>query len=327
MLSFYIKIIKYFLIFNISSYLIIKFSTTCFPQFLIGEEQFYYTRLYQENVINQKNTNSFVIGDSRSLSGIQPLMLSKKYVNISIPGTTFYEDYLLLKYLIQKNKRIDTIILCHGAMHLEKTVWFQKTLGLNYKFLKYSDLIDLWNVEKRYNCSYTDKAGKPDPNFSFIKNTLAYCNVQPSYIFTNLLNNLKKPFDEKVFKNEILKNKGFKLIGNKDSAIKGNQEFYEQEFIPNPIISHYLFLIDSLTKSNNIACYYFTAPLSKISYDKTKFNYYKKYTSKINEIEMKCENIIFSKELLLYPNTLFGDNSHLNLSGSAKFTKYIRSRL
>ena len=312
------KLIVYLIIIFIPTILIVRAN----PSLFYGEYFAYYTIQHHLNEIEKKSKKSIILGDSRALSGIQPRILSKNFINLSLEGGTFFEDYCILRNILQKGTKIDTIILCHGPTHLEKSHWFNHILQFN-NIINVNNLIDLYSAEKKSNSNYNYKS--QEPTFEDCVNRIfTLYHLPPSNFINNYIYNKRSNFNCEKFIKKINDQKGFTSINNNDSTKDLNLESSQKEFIYNPVINNYLLRINELVIDNKIVCVFFTPPISKISYSHSRKAYYNDYLATLRQLNKKLD-INFIDSIFIYPNNNFGDASHLNKRGAINFTYNVKS--
>ena len=264
---------------------------------------------------------NLIIGDSRALAGIDPIKLSNNFYNISIQGSTFLEGYFQLNRIL-KETPIDTVILCYGQTHFEKSDYLDALMKSCRNIYSTKNLNELIAFELANNVNYTRKTGKLKLWNKIRRYLIYYCFIQRK---NNPIKIVGDFFNKKTSHLYLAKQKGHLLLGQNKYTSTPNQESLEREFLINPIIKTYFYKINQLCKQNNIKVFFISPPVSKISFNMNK-TYYNQYNSKICELKNNS-SICFLNSTVVYNNNNFGDASHLNQSGCDKFTNDIKLRI
>jgi hypothetical protein len=335
MKQFIIKATGYLLLIALLSGAIISLFIWQKPEYFLGAPLDYFYCKYQYDQINKKtNFTNIVIGDSRGNASINPKVMGEKWVNLSIPGSDFFEGYITLKRYLQKNK-IDTLVMVYGLNYMGESSRFFNSRTIPFQFISYSELNNLEQVEKKYNYQFhgtvvsTPQKLKSDQFDRKLK--LLHFPFSYRETFIDGLNSYYFPqhdinVDKKKILNELSENLGCMHFGEADSnntdGINGDYAFSAR-----PITQHYFNLIMDLATEHKIATWLFVAPMNQAS-----FNTYNKskYEASVNQFLERLQNkypqlcIIQPANL---PNTMFGDAWHVNKNGTARFTEITRRNL
>ena len=262
--------------------------------------------------------HNLIIGDSRSLAGIDPIQISQNYLSISLPGSTFVEGYAMLNRVLQESQ-VDTVILCYGQSHFERSDYFESLIKSCRIIYNFKTLLELNKLEEKTNSNYTLKNGTLKLYDKIRRFLIYFCIIERETSFGKVVYNT---IHQNKIKSKLLKQKGHILLGQNDSTAIANEESKEIDFLTHPIIETYFYKIDQLCKQKKIVVFFISPPVSKISYN-SNLNYYIGYKSKIQEFKNNS-NVIFLNSVDVYDNKCFGDNSHLNKYGCDKFTNDIK---
>lgn len=333
---FIIKSIKYLVVTMLLSGLIIYIFISTQPAFFLGAPLDYYYCTYQYEQIDQKTDfTNIIIGDSKGNASVNPKVLGKKWVNLSIPGSDFFEGYITLKKYLLKNK-IDTLVMVYGINYIGEGSPYFNSRTIPFQFVSYNDLNDLEQIERKHNYLFHGDVTKNyfELRRSQMERKLKYLHFPFSYreTFIDGLNSLvNSPADFKLNKGKIIKqlheNLGNLNFGDADSnntdGINGDYEFE-----PRPVSQHYLNLIMNLAAEKKITTFLMIAPMNQAS-----FNTYNKstYDTTVNQyletVQKKYSNLCIVPGPVGLPNNLFGDPYHLNKKGTALFSELTRRRL
>jgi len=274
-------------------------------------------KIKQSNLLLSKRTN-IIIGDSKSMIGLNPLVLQHNFFNFSLPAATPIEGYLLFKNILKKNK-VDTVILSFSIDHLMADYILKQAI-YNHLFDK-NDLRGLEQLEKNTNC-YLDK------NNQYLnlneRELIHEHNVLPfrSYIlasFNDDLESFSSPF------NNLDLNFGFHPLNTEDSSDEVSKEYPlytdKKPIVLNQVIISYLDSISSICVKHNIKPIFIIFPTNYASkkhmlksFYPQKFSAFKKWFS-----ERYPEFVIYNKHEFL-PNDFYFDPNHFNIRGANFFT-------
>ena len=307
--------------------LVISISIYYFPEKFLGNSGEYYMWAFQSNKINNtKNKHlNLIIGDSRAMSGINPIIISSKYINMSIGGATFFEGFQTLKRLILNKNKIDTLIICYSQYHYELSDVFEERT-LPFKFINNGELNGLISVEKQTNSKINDKSiGEPSVMLNVNRKLLFYRSpiVYWNTYLDNLMWNTVTPEIQKMIQS-LSVNKGHTFFGQSDSATAPAIEASMDNFIPNPVLAKYLDSIVFIAKKQRVKILITTPPISQLTYNSCNVDYIKDFDMYLKSLNNKYHFTILNYTTA-YPNSYFGDPSHLNKKGCDKFSRELRS--
>ena len=261
--------------------------------------------------------------------------MGEKWVNLSIPGSDFFEGYITLKRYLQKNK-IDTLVMVYGLSYIGENSRYFNSRTVPFQFISYSELNNLEQVERRYNYLFHGSVTSDPKNLKLdqFDRKLKFLHFPFSYreTFLDGLNSYCVPqFDVNVHRKKII-NQLSEYLGcmNFGEADSNNTDGIngDYKFTARPITQHYFNLIMNLASENKIATYLIIAPMNQASFN----TYHKsKYETSVNEFLERLQNK-YSKLNILQnpinlPNTMFGDAWHLNKRGTTRFTEITRRNL
>ena len=334
--KFLVKAFKYLLVTLLLSGSIIYIFLIVKPAFFLGSPLDYYYCTYQYEQIDKKTDfTNVIIGDSRGNASVNPKILGQKWVNLSIPGSDFFEGYITLKRYTVKN-RIDTLVMVYGLNYIGENSPYFGIRTIPFQFVTYNDLTDLEQIERSHNYLFHGNPIKNhfDLSYNQFNRRLKFLHFPFSYreTFIDGLNSLcNAQSDLRLNKEKVLKQlseySGYMNFGEADSNNTNgiNKDYH---FKARPISQYYLSLIMDIASKNKITVLLIIPPMNQSS-----FNYYSKsaYESTVNVYLQKLQNkypeLCIEHRPVSLPNAMFGDPYHLNKKGATLFTEIIRNNL
>ena len=139
------KFIKKVIVFTIVSFLAICIIISVFikiwPEIFLGVGRLDYKILnYQySNIKNVSKYRNIIIGDSKGTASVNPEILGNTWINLSIPGSDFFEGYYTLKYYLSQN-RIDTVLMYYSPEYIEGNSPFFTVRTIPCQFISFYNL-------------------------------------------------------------------------------------------------------------------------------------------------------------------------------------------
>jgi len=102
MYKFLKKLLLYTFIIFLLGYGMIYFSMLLKPGKMLGNSTEYALWKYKKEMINRpyQRSKNVIIGDSRSMTGFNPIIIGHNFINLSLGGTTAFEGYSTLKQFL-----------------------------------------------------------------------------------------------------------------------------------------------------------------------------------------------------------------------------------
>lgn len=335
--SFIIKVLKYLLV-TISLWgLIIYAFLAAKPEYFSGSSSLDYSICtYQYDQINKKTAyTNIIIGDSRGNASIDPKQLGEKWLNLSIPGSDFFEGYLTLNRHLLNNK-VDTLLMVYGINYMAENSPYFTRRTIPFQFLNNNELNELEQVERKYNYLFHGDAtyGSYALRMGQFERKLKYLHF-PFYYRETFLDGLysfmRSPVYLKSQKKKIIarlsNDLGHMNFGEADSNNTDNING-ESIFNPKPISQYYLDRLMQLASQKRITVFLVPAPMNQSSFASYSGS---KFEASVNEyfksLQTKYPNLFLLKTPASLPNTMFGDPYHVNKKGTVVFTQAARSKL
>jgi len=293
--------------------------------FLVSYDDYYMMENSYSSIYKHVDKTNIIIGDSRGSATLIPKMLGIAYLNLSIPGSNFWEGYITVKRRLL-NCKIDTLLLVYGFDFYESNVWTdRRTIPL--RFVTKTQLFNLFKKEisNREIINEYDKKSIIDILKHQIVRLGLYYHFPISYM-PAFKNSFLDYFNKRVSRcniDSINKNSGFLNFGTLDSCNHICDYPYDRVFNINKTNLEYLDSIVALSKKNNFATFIIIPPVNHSSYQRLKNTTYLNSANYIFNSRKYC----FINQINELPDKYFGDPSHLNYRGSVLYSKKVREIL
>jgi len=335
MKQFLIKTALYLLVTVLLSAVIIYTFISLKPEFFLGPAVDYFQCQYQYDQINRKTGfTNIIIGDSRGNAAINPRQLGEKWINLSLPGSDFFEGYITLKRYLQHTK-VDTLVMVYGMSYIsEYSPWFNHRT-IPFRFIDYSELKELEQVERKYKYLFHDwDEDHGTLRYDQLVRKLKYYHFPFSYreTFLDGLNSFcfsqsEVAIDKQKVITQLTNYRGYTNFGNADSnnTDKINADL---RFVPGAINQHYLGRIMQLAAGHAIAVYLINPPMNQASFNTYNRSVYDSTVSSFLEgLPQKYPRLCVLPTDVWMPNTMFGDPLHVNRKGTTWFSAMTRECL
>jgi len=336
MKKFIVKSATYLFIVTGIAFLVIYISILFKPAYFLGSPTDYFICTFQYNQISKKSDfRNIIIGDSRGNSSINPKIIGDNWINLSIPGSDFFEGYITLKRYSLKNK-IDTLIMVYGLDYIaEKSVFFN-IRTIPFGFPNPEELKELERIEKENMYLFHGiKTKNPGLlHINQITRKLKYLHFPYFYRsrfmfgFNNLmysrsvLNSKKNKLQSQL---EI--NRGYINFGDAYSN-SHNSISRDTAFMPKPINLYYLNQIMKISEKEGITVILLIPPMNE-----TSFKFYKNstYENSVNQflktLETSQNKLTIMQKPAYLPDSMFGDSHHVNKRGTEFYSQTLKNIL
>ncbi len=254
------------------------------------------------------------LGESRVNAGIDFTKIDSSF-SFASGGATPVEMYFILAKYLKKHPAPEKVFLSISPRFLCET----------FAFFPYAVRNDLFTVADFNEILANAKTFKNDttlgdfPRLKFYAYKLRYAGFYQTDIYRN------KAFaaytDNIKMKKNMLQNNGARFHpGLKASCSLLNYETKYNTFAPAPLLNHYLDALFLLCKNKNIKLIFEFMPMNESSFKVLKSKFKEEYKEYISAYQKKYPQFKISNQMYSYPDTFFGDASHLNSKGKKKFT-------
>jgi len=326
--KFLIKLLLYTFIIAVLGYGIIYISLIIRPEKMLGSSNEYALWMYKKKMINTPDhtKKNVIIGDSRSMMGLNPLIIGHNFINLSLTGTTAFEGYSTLKQFLAHHQ-IDTLIVSYGLLHyIESDILDKWTFPFTLPSIE--DVNTLEKLERQYGITIDNQ--KPG-YWLYLKRKAAYYHI-PIVFRSTFIENFKQAGFSKAVMYQLKGTAGFSNVSTEDSCNLTDTEVeIEQKskmLIINPVIACYIDSICKLSAKEGTKVIFLIPPINKASYvvlQNTLF--FRQYQSFKENLKIRYPEMIIDNKHLYLPNRYFHDSSHLNQRGAIFFSNYIKGEM
>ena len=262
--------------------------------------------------------NKIFLGESRLNAGIDFTKIPDAY-SFASGGSTPIEMYYILKHYLQKHHKPDTVFYSISPRFFSEIFAFWH-FAVRNNVIFYSEFEDILS-EKEKQDTVLGRFAKAN-YFLYKADYLGYyqSDVLYNYVFTGYKENLKLITEMQQMKG------GRPHPGLRDSCSELNYETKHTHFTPAPLLEHYFDKTLAFCKKQDIKLIFFSMPMNERSFTALNPEFIREYQRFMQKYQQKYPEFNISDSLYAYPDTLFGDASHLNLKGKEKFTDYFKSQ-
>ncbi len=321
-----------------------------FPFCYMDEEfpSWHYTKQVQDGrmTLPDKGNACLILGDSRAMADMVPVMMGDNYVNLGIGGATSVEMYYTLLHYIRNNGAPQRVFIMFAPFHYSymdnyetRTLYFHHLSFLEAMEVYHRAVMFEQNAKGSYVSGIFPVSGDQDEDavlsdtFKSIDRTdmLGIYLRSPSVYMPALINSrvfMRTGVNQGLYR-EQLETRGHALYGTADGCddlnYEANYEHMKQD-VDHRIITFYFEKLLKLCEDNGIDTCVLQAPMNEASYNSLKPGFMEEYASYVTAIARTHSRISFETEIPCYENRYFGDSSHLNEKGAKVYTEEVISR-
>lgn len=280
-----------------------------------------------------------VVGDSRALADLLPADLSHPRgtaVTLAVGGATPIESWHLLDDYLANNAPPEAIFLSLSPYHLTRCdVFWQRTV--KFKFLDLDDFLEVLALSRELD-DYPFDDFRTDPleppvarrfmpfeiyrDFALLYLDFLYYYQADLYggrLFGRRDGNLR-------VLEEMADGLGRRAVEMTPANEPLNHEARLDEFRESPLLNHYLHRFLDRCRREGSRVVFETAPFNGPSHQALKPAWRAGYRRYLDRLAERYPEFSFVREIPLYPDHLFGDESHLNHRGAVEYTESVRER-
>lgn len=263
--------------------------------------------------LQDSSVNVLFIGDSRPNAGINFNEINNSW-SFCVGGTSPIENYYILEKYLQAYTAPETVFVSISPRFLTNQFAFWD-LAVRNKFFSKENFYDIFSTNKECNDTLLNFQSKLKfflYNINFVK--FYQDDLRKSFVFLRKRENLQ-------LIDYIVHNKGHRPHPNlKNSCSSLNYETKMTDFKVSEIYNYFFLTIFNLCQENNIHCIFFSMPMNESSFLNLDDRFMSDYNNFFSIIKDSFCTYEFYETLYFYPDSLFGDASHLNSKGQKIFT-------
>ncbi|MBN2662284.1 MAG: hypothetical protein JXR68_01430 [Bacteroidales bacterium] len=254
------------------------------------------------------------LGDSRPNAGINFNKIKNSW-SFCVGGASPIENYYILQKYLNTYNKPETLFLSISPRFLTTQFAFWD-MAVRNKFFSKNDFKEIFYYNKITSDTLLNKAKKIKfflYNINFIK--YYQDDIRKSLVFFSKSKNLK-------LINFIMNNKGKRPHPDlKNYCSDLNFEASIDSFPISPIYDFYFTKIFETCLENDIFCVFYSMPMNQSSYEKLNKKFVNQYSTYINSQQIIFPLFDINPNLYSFPDSLFGDESHLNFNGQTYYTE------
>ncbi|MBN2891066.1 MAG: hypothetical protein JXL97_04290 [Bacteroidales bacterium] len=264
--------------------------------------------------LSDSTINILFIGDSRLNAALDFTKIDYSW-SFGMGGSTTIESYYLIKKYISVYKKPDTIVMSISPRFLTEIFAFWD-LAIRNDFFTKAEFKEIAHIHKQLDD--TILKGKLNTKYWLYKMNF------PAFFQEDVHNNLiifgKEKNEELI--SYVLYNRGKRPHPNlKESCSSLNNETKMTKFEPSPIFNFYFDKILQLCKDEQINLIFMAMPMNESSFSRLSTDFVDDYKKYMDKKQKAYPKFIISNDLYALPDSLFGDESHLNAKGTEFFTE------
>lgn len=269
------------------------------------------------SVIGTKPANTVILGDSRAMAALNPLLFPKDTVNLAVGGATSIEMYYTLSHYIENNGEPDNIVIMFAPFHYSiiDNFW---TRSVYFDFFSVNDLLEIYNIAGATNSETLLCQGYTDDILSFKLH-------MPNKYLPALMNShlVGRYSANKESYNNLFNNQGHGEFGHANGSDELTYETsYSEMHSTNDavLLDIYTNKLLAFCEEKGINTTLAMPPFNEASFNALRPSYSEDFSEYIRVLENKHPGIDVHGDFYYLDNQYFGDASHLNYEGAKVFT-------
>lgn len=256
---------------------------------------------------------TLIIGDSRAKSSVLPAMLHEDTYNIAIGGATPIEMYYAVENYIEHNGAPENAVVVFAPYHFCDIDNWDQTLYFN--FLSADEIAEVYfRGLKTKDPIVACKGRIPD----MLSCRLRLPSKYLAQMYESKLVGRKQENLDKF--NSIRADLGYCEFGSADGDDGETYEVRHETFDYSPLVVYYYERLIDMLDENNVNVIIAQPPINQASADALHQEFADGFTAYMRDIASRHPDMEVLPELVVYPNSLFGDSIHVNRKGAEVFT-------
>lgn len=256
---------------------------------------------------------TLIIGDSRAKSSVLPAMLHEDTYNIAIGGATPIEMYYAVENYIEHNGAPENAVVVFAPYHFCDIDNWDQTLYFN--FLSADEIAEVYFRGLNTKDPIVACKGRiPD----MLSCRLRLPSKYLAQMYESKLVGRKQENLDKF--NSIRADLGYCEFGSADGDDGETYEVRHETFDYSPLVVYYYERLIDMLDENNVNVIIAQPPINQASADALHQEFADGFTAYMRDIASRHPDMEVLPELVVYPNSLFGDSIHVNRKGAEVFT-------
>ena len=266
-----------------------------------------------------------IIGDSQASADLIPALLRPNDVkNFGLTGATPIESYYELQRILACPKPPRAILITFAPRQFQEVNWFWQHAA-RYGFLSFAEMEEVRHAEAELGPPYLYKGAFGTEPPGAIKNWL-YVKSFPTFNFASMVAaaGIGRRHANQMVHDQTLATDGHHLEGNAACAQVPGWDASQDDFQLNPLVKIYFDRLIGLAKSRGVQIFLLSPPVSQLTAKGLTEGYrtgYAKFLAQTARAHPEVNRI--GSSFLTMDNCSFGDQHHLNQSGSEAFTRAV----
>lgn len=284
-----------------------------------------YVKEVAEGKVGEEYYDTVILGDSVAKSSIIPNELGGgSCVSLAVGGANASDMYYTFREYLRNHEAPKNVIIMFGPFHYWHVDNY-KTRSVYFKSLSLEDAKSLYEAARQF--------GSESVMFDDFMVYELSCRLGLPTVYLPAINAahfIGRYGDNKAIYEEVKSQNGYSVFGNLDYCDELSYEaaYTEMELDGDAVmIMNYFGSLVKMCDSKDIKVNYIQAALNETTFDSMNEVYLGQYYSIANSLKELGGDVYYEDYLRRYDNEYFGDASHLNKKGAAKFTAEVSELL
>ena len=284
-----------------------------------------YTKDVQSGILSPIEDESdavLILGDSRAMADLDPAILSDNVINLAFGGATSIEMYYTMDEYLKNHSAPKAVLIYFAPFHYSYMDNFW-TRTAYFHHIDSKEATEVFAAGRKCS-SETINSEK----FTKLISTGMY--LPDTYL--PAISNAKLFMRYEENKNSYLRlcnSKGHDFYGTADGCSDLNYEAsYEtmRKTGDYVLINQYTDMLLTLCEANGIDTYIDQVPMNEASFNKLNPEFVKTYSEHLISIAENHPGCTVYTDIPCYPDSYFGDSSHLNAEGAGVFSQEVTNK-
>jgi hypothetical protein len=281
--------------------------------------------LAKMELIRKGETGGVVIlGDSRAVSGLIPARLGPKVVNLALGGGTPIDSYYIAQKITGGPSLPRAVIISFAMDHFNAAEAFWGR-SVEFGLLDFRELEEIRSRSRALGDESIFGVESPGDLDARLRSFL-YSVRFPSYYFAPLIQfrGSHSYADNRKMFDLVLSNRGQGYFGLANGSSELEYDGDRKIFKPTRILDDYFNRLLALLQSRNIPVYFISMPHDAVSDRLYVPELREKFVAYLGNCAGRHANFhVLGDPFPSYPPEDFGDSTHLNERGAARWSAYV----